>query len=310
MLHTKRLVRLTAIALIFSLCAFPVQAHSNQSAPAAEISAQEAVGPAQRTVSVVHYKPYYGSFTLGGLENGTRLTVLGTTNEFYKIDCYGMVGYLEKSQVQLGKDGQYYVRTVSDANNSKTVQTFSAQDALTVRSQIRSIALRYLGVPYVYGGTSPYGFDCSGLVQYVFRQAGISLNRTCDRQMANGIAIAKEDLQCGDLVVFQNTTGWGHFSSHIGVYIGNNQIVHAGTGGVGIMNLYEAYAMNHYQGAIRIISTDLPQTGTVPSVGIHKNMNSSFWRESSQTEESGNFFVESLASKKDIVYNKSILFDA
>lgn len=85
-------------------------------------------------------------------------------------------------------------------------------------SRIVAIASQYLGVPYVYGGSSPSGFDCSGLVQYVFKQAGISLPRTSWAQGASGTRVSAAEARPGDLVYY------GH---HVGIYAGNGMMIHA-----------------------------------------------------------------------------------
>ena len=164
------------------------------------------------------------------------------------------------------------------------------------RAQMAEKALNYNGYPYVWGGASAGGFDCSGFTQYVFANLGIALNRTVATQLENGVIISKEDLQCGDLVFFQNTTGWGHFASHIGIYIGNGQMIHSGNSGVAVVNLEDAYYTYHFMCARRVILSDLPQEELAPAFGISGNINSSYWRESSQTETSGNFFGDVLAS--------------
>lgn len=86
-------------------------------------------------------------------------------------------------------------------------------------SGVVGIAAQYLGVPYVWGGTTPAGFDCSGLVQYVFRQAGISLPRTTYGQINCGTPIPLSQVQPGDLLF------WGDY--HVGIYAGNGQYIHA-----------------------------------------------------------------------------------
>jgi cell wall-associated NlpC family hydrolase len=86
--------------------------------------------------------------------------------------------------------------------------------------QAASIALRYLGVPYVWGGSSPSGFDCSGLVMYVYAQLGISLPHYTVAQWGATAHISLSQAQPGDLVFFD---GLGH----VGIYLGNNQFVHA-----------------------------------------------------------------------------------
>jgi peptidoglycan DL-endopeptidase CwlO len=82
------------------------------------------------------------------------------------------------------------------------------------------IAMRYLGVPYVWGGASPRGFDCSGLVMYVFAQIGVSLPHSSYAQYGMGVPVSLSELQPGDLVFFAG-------ASHVGIYIGGGQFIHA-----------------------------------------------------------------------------------
>ncbi|MDN6222988.1 MAG: NlpC/P60 family protein [Lacticaseibacillus paracasei] len=88
---------------------------------------------------------------------------------------------------------------------------------------IASNAAKYIGVPYVYGGTSPSGFDCSGLIYYAAKEAGINLPRTSQAQSTLGSYVSVSDLQAGDLVF------WGGVGSayHVGIYIGGGQYLHA-----------------------------------------------------------------------------------
>lgn len=89
-----------------------------------------------------------------------------------------------------------------------------------------NIAAQFLGVPYVWGGTSPSGFDCSGLMQYTYKQLGYNINRVAADQMKNGIAVSKENLAPGDLVGFYSSPGGGYVS-HIGMYVGDGIMIHA-----------------------------------------------------------------------------------
>jgi cell wall-associated NlpC family hydrolase len=97
-----------------------------------------------------------------------------------------------------------------------------APSALTAggHPQAATIAMQYLGVPYVWGGGSPSGFDCSGLVQYVFAQLGIALPHYAAAQFGFGQPVSRDQLQPGDLVFFD---GLGH----VGIYIGGGQMIHA-----------------------------------------------------------------------------------
>jgi peptidoglycan DL-endopeptidase CwlO len=117
-------------------------------------------------------------------------------------------------------------------------------------SGVVGIAMRYLGVPYVFGGASPSGFDCSGLVMYVFGQVGISLPHYTVAQWnyADAVSVSRSQLQPGDLVFF---AGLGH----VGIYVGGGRFIHAPHTGdvVRIDSLSEGWYSSEYDGAKRIL---------------------------------------------------------
>jgi len=110
-------------------------------------------------------------------------------------------------------------------------------------------ALAYVGTPYVWGGTSPRGFDCSGYVWYVYASAGIGIPRTADAQFAAGAPI-EGDPKPGDLVFFQ-TYDWG--ASHVGIYLGNGWFVQEIAPNVHLSNFNSPYFRSRYIGARRFL---------------------------------------------------------
>ena len=234
------------------------------------------------TASKVHRSARSSSLVIGCLEDGTQLTVLGKSRDFYKIDCYDMVGYIAKSQVLVTENGEYYVNCVKDSSETRVLESYTAQEALEYRGAILAWACKYQGVKYVWGGTTPRGFDCSGYIQYVYRKAGVTISRSTQTQITQGVIVAKEDLQCGDIIFFSNTGRNGGFCSHVGIYIGNGKLIHCGSSkGVVIVDLDSDYYTRHYQCARRMILSDVTVAASIPTVGVLNSSNASYWRNSS-----------------------------
>ena len=126
-----------------------------------------------------------------------------------------------------------------------------AERILELDAKVTHTALRYIGVPYAWGGTSFSGVDCSGFVQAVFEHNGIDLPRTADSQFETGRPVRSDDLQPGDLVFFQT---YAPGASHVGIYLGRGRFVHASSSdGVRVDALATEYYAERYIGARRLI---------------------------------------------------------
>jgi cell wall-associated NlpC family hydrolase len=138
-------------------------------------------------------------------------------------------------------------------SNPKPVQVAAApQQQQVSRSDSSALvqnALSLVGVPYVFGGTSRSGFDCSGFTLYVFKGSGISLPRTSSSQFNVGSSVSRAQLQSGDLVFF---TTYASGASHVGIYIGGGNFVHASNSGVRTTSLSDSYYAARYLGARRV----------------------------------------------------------
>jgi cell wall-associated NlpC family hydrolase len=118
-----------------------------------------------------------------------------------------------------------------------------------IAARLTKSAMRFLGVPYVFGGTTARGFDCSGYVQHVFAMLGIHVPRTADAQYAFGHKV--KEVKPGDLVFFQTYTSG---PSHVGIYLGQGRFVHSSSShGVEVSELHDAYWSARYLGAKRIL---------------------------------------------------------
>ena len=195
----------------------------------------------------------------------TEVQVYSEENGWSKVKVNDKEGYISTSLLSNSKQetsrGQSTSRRTSSTNT--TTNTTSQTKSQTTTAQATSVpsssngssivatAKKYLGYKYTYGGSSPStGFDCSGFTSYVFKQYGISLNRTAAAQYSNGVAVSRANLQPGDLVMFGKSG-----INHVAIYIGGGQIIHASTPstGVRIDSLSTGYYNNNYVGARRVL---------------------------------------------------------
>jgi cell wall-associated NlpC family hydrolase len=128
---------------------------------------------------------------------------------------------------------------------------FEAPLEAAAGTDLTALARQYIGTPYAWGGSSPRGFDCTGFVMFVYRQFDIELPRSEAGQLASGPRVASDDLQAGDVVVFQNTYRYG--LSHTGIYLGDGRFIHSANErtGVVVSNIWDSYWGPRYVGASR-----------------------------------------------------------
>jgi cell wall-associated NlpC family hydrolase len=190
---------------------------------------------------------------LTSLSEGTVAKVIGINNGWYKIEYRGQKGYVSgyHGYVELGSfkttTAAAQAPAATPAPAAPAVSTSEAQ----LRQQICDYAATFLGVPYLWGGTTPNGFDCSGLVQYVYNHFGIKIARVSYDQYHSSVKkISKSQLQPGDLVFFTRPDT-GNKVGHVGIYVGNDTFIHAPRSGKNVeyTRLSNSYYVANYVGS-------------------------------------------------------------
>ncbi len=199
-------------------------------------------GNAKITASALNVRsaPGTDNSVITKLYEGSVVKVIGINNGWLKVSFNGTNGYVHPD----------YVVIVSSSGSSVTTTSKPASStALTLRQQILAYAENFLGVPYVYGGETPSGFDCSGLVKYVYNHFGISIARCSADQYAKSVTkISRSNLNIGDLIFFSgNTAG---VVGHVAIYAGNGMFIHAPSPGKSVQydSLDSSYYSSHYIG--------------------------------------------------------------
>ena len=174
---------------------------------------------------------------LGSLSKGTKVEVISTTNGWSKINYNGSIGYVSS---------QYLSSSSTDSSTSTTSSSVN---------KVISLAKSLLGKSYVWGAQGPSTFDCSGFTYYVFKNAAnITLPRVSQDQSTYGTYVSKSNLKVGDLVFFDTNGANDGNVSHVGIYLGNNQFIHASSSkGKVVISEMSSYYSGAYVNARRVL---------------------------------------------------------
>ena len=218
----------------------------------AQASTSENNNSSQKTVyisgSSVNFRktPNTSGEIINTLPRNTKVTLITKDELWTEIEFNGDRGYVVSEYIS-----ETPLQTTTRSSNrrtsttAKTTTTTQATQPVIVDTpytptgnvsgtEVVSYAKQFLGCRYVYGGSSPAGFDCSGFTSYVYKHFGISLNRSSGAQASNGYRVNTNELQVGDILCFARTSGSSTIG-HVGIYIGGGQFIHAGNSGTGVI---------------------------------------------------------------------------
>lgn len=181
----------------------------------------------------VRSMPTTDSSIVGVLPNENEVIIVSQEGDWLKIYYNGQYAYVHASYVLITQTNIEYqlpqaqtITTSPSAVPNPTGVIPSYAGSQVPGEAVVELCKQYLGVPYVYGGMSPSGFDCSGLVKYCYSLMGVNLNRVACDQALNGIAVSVDAMLPGDIICFSSDIG-GSYIGHVGIYVGNGYFIHA-----------------------------------------------------------------------------------
>lgn len=234
--------------------------HSRYLDTAAKENAELGYGTVNGNKVNVRTGPGTGYSSAAQAAKGDQAYIIGINNQWFKVIFGNVVGYIRSDYVDLTQipyENRDSGNTPLFYKGGKSTGITPSAAALkgtaaATGSAVVATARKYIGVPYVWGGTSPSGFDCSGFTQYVLKAHGVTIPRTTKQQYTVGKSVSKSDLKPGDLVFFQNTYTTG--ISHVGFYVGDGKFIHSSSSkGITITALSNSYWSGRYYGARRVI---------------------------------------------------------
>lgn len=258
----------------------PTKNETAQAKTTAQTSVQSAAKSGTITGDVVNLRnsPDTTAKILDKLQQKDSVKVLNYSDGWYKVRTSGGVtgwvykqyiavkeasssrgagGELSRARTEAVKaavveEPKVSIAAVESKDSKESNDT--AKDTSDLGQQIVEYSKKFLGVKYVWGGASPKGFDCSGLVKYVYNHFGINVNRVAADQAKQGEKVAKGELKPGDLVFF-DTDGGMNYINHVGIYAGDGKFVEASSGRsrVIVMDMDNGFYSRVYMGAKRML---------------------------------------------------------
>ncbi len=191
---------------------------------------------------------------------GETCFIIGFNCGWYKVSFNGQKGYVRSDLLTLlelpysnaASKGNTYKESSGSKSSGESKSKDSSNDSpkepagssssdgsntgSTLGERVAAYAKQFKGYRYVYGGASPSGFDCSGMVYYIYRQFGYNVGRTSTDQLRNGYThVSRSNLKPGDIVLFERTYTSSRPATHSGIYIGNGQFIHAANSRLGVI---------------------------------------------------------------------------
>lgn len=196
---------------------------------------------------------------LDTVAKGQRLDLIGKYKDWVQVSYNKKKVWVFKELLNVSSHVLRRVPSTTDFPALPVAPVKTKYTNISTSSDVANIALQYVGGRYVWGGASPRsGFDCSGLMQYAFKQVGVDIPRIAASQFnaSNGVQISGIDnLAPGDLLFFTGFNGRGRRGiTHVSMYIGNGKMVHAmnPSYGIQVSNFLDDFWLRHYYGAVRI----------------------------------------------------------